>query len=262
MLHNPQGVERRVVNREKNLGVIPDMNEQINFAALREWFLTPQGCDVARACASELENAHLGNQGKYLLQLGDCGTNLWLDELNYRSKWLLHPNTLINKRHIIGNLNAMPFDRESIDCVIAPLTFEICGHEENPIDEIDRILKPLGHIIFFGINPWSWWGASLRWGRLSCFAHASAKFSSSLALKYAMTSRGYSQCWLSSFYYLPPIGSEFWLHKLEFLNQMSKMVWPYPAGFYCLILQKNDPCMTALPRTLRNDWHLVHMNST
>lgn len=238
------------------------MNEPRNFAALREWFLTPQGCDVARAFAAELENAHIGNQGKYLLQLGDCGTNPWLESLNYQSKWLLHPDDSHYKRSIISNLNTMPLERESIDCVVAPLSLEICGHEENPIDEIDRILKPMGHIIFFGVNPWSWWGASLRWGRLSCFAHVSARFSSSLSLKYAMTARGYSQSWFSSFYYLPPIGSDFWLHKLEFLNQMSKMVWPYPAGFYCLILQKYDPCMTALPRTLRNDWHLVHMNST
>lgn len=239
------------------------MNEQTSFAALREWFLTFQGCDVARACAAELRTAQINHQGKLLLQLGDCGTNIWLEDLHYPCKYVLSPDERSKYQHrIMSCVDALPIERESIDCVIAPFTLEVCSRDEHTLDEIDRILKPMGHLIFFGINPWSWWGASLHWGRLSCFAHATATFSASLSLKYAMIARGYNQCWLSSFYYLPPVGSEYWLHKLEFLNQMSKMVWPYPAGFYCLILQKYDPCMTALPRTLRNDWHLVHMNST
>jgi hypothetical protein len=77
-----------------------------------------------------------------------------------------------------------------------------------------------------------------------------------------MLARGYEQCWLSSFYYIPPVGSEYWLRKLGFLNQMSKMVSPYPPGFYCLILQKQDPCMTALSCTIRHEWQWAQMNGT
>ena len=238
------------------------MTAQTNFAALRNWFLTSQGRDVGKACATELKNAQIRHQGRYLVQLGDCGPNSWLEELNYQFKYILSPNISAYKRSILGQIENIPLERESVDCVVAPLSLELCHGHNNLLDEVDRILKPMGYVIFFGINPWSWWGTSLRWGQLSTFAHATAAFSASLALKYAMIARGFSQCWLSSFYYLPPIKSDFWLQKLEFLNQMGKMVWPYPAGFYCLILQKYEPCITALPCTLRNDWHLVHMNST
>ena len=234
------------------------MDEQKNFSALHGWFLTQQGRDVATAFANELYAAQLGDRGQCLLQLGNCGENAWLDGLPYRSKWIAHPGTLSDKSGVQSAMTAMPFDRESMDCIIAPLTIETCGYEKSPLNEIDRILKPMGYVVFFGINPWSFWGASLRWGRLSCFAHISSVFSSSLSLKHAMVSRGYSQCWLSSFYYLPPVGSEYWLRKLEFLNQMSKMIWPYPAGFYCLILQKHDPCMTRLSR-VRNELHLAQI---
>jgi hypothetical protein len=233
------------------------MDESQSFSALHEWFLTPQGRDLNGAFAAELRLAPIRLQGRYLLQLGHCGTNAWLDEMAYSSQWILSPEFLETKHSIISSLTAMPMERESMDCIIAPLTLEFCGQAKNPLDEIDRILKPMGYLIFFGINPWSFWGASLRWGRLSCFAHVSAAFSSSLSLKHAMVARGYTQCRLSSFYYLPPVGSEYWLRKLEFLNQMSKMVWPYPAGFYCLILQKQDPCITPL----RHEWHLAQMNS-
>lgn len=236
------------------------MDEQQSFAALHQWFLTPQGQDLARACAAELKTAQIGLQGKYLLQLGDCASNAWLKRLSYQSTWILSPDCSERSNRIVSSMHHMPLERESIDCIIAPLTLEICGQTGRLVDELDRILKPMGYLIFFGVNPWSFWGASLKWGRLSCFAQASAWLSSSLSLKHAMQARGYEQCWLSSFYYLPPIGSEYWLRKLEFLNQMSKMVWPYPAGFYCLILQKQDPCMT-ITSTGGHTWNLAEMNS-
>ncbi|HVT62817.1 MAG TPA: methyltransferase, partial [Legionellaceae bacterium] len=151
----------------------------------------------------------------------------------------------------------LPIDRESMDCIIAPLTMEAARRDKNPLDELDRVLRPMGYLIFLGINPWSFWGASLRWGRLSCFAHASARLSSSLSVKHAMVARGYRQCFLSSFYYIPPINNEYWIHKLEFLNQMGKMVWPYPAGFYCLIMQKQTHCMTTIGCEPRNEFYLA-----
>lgn len=232
------------------------MDEQQSFAALHAWFLTPQGQAVARAFVAELQSAHMMLKGKYLLQLGNCGSNPWLDGFAYQAKWVLSPESGFS---VAGSINALPLERESVDCIIAPLTLETCAHNKHPIDEMDRVLKPMGHMVFLGINPWSFWGASLRWGRLSCFAQVSAPFSSSLSLKHAMLARGYRQCWLSSFYYLPPIGSEFWLHKLEFLNQMSKMIWPYPAGFYCLIIQKHDPCMTPLRTATQGGFHLARV---
>ncbi len=238
------------------------MDELQSFAALDNWFLTPQGQDLACAFAAELQLAQMRRRGNYLLQLGNCGSNTWLDEMAYPSQWILGPELRDKKRSIISALTALPLERESMDCIIAPLTLETCGPQKSPLDEIDRVLKPMGYLVFFGINPWSFWGASVRWGRLSCFAHVAAAFSSSLSVKHDMLARGYEQCWLSSFYYIPPVGNEYWLRKLGFLNQMSKMVSPYPPGFYCLILQKQDPCMTALSCTIRHEWQLAQMNGT
>ncbi len=54
-----------------------------SFAALDEWFLTPQGQDLAGAFAAELRSAQMKRRGNYLLQLGNCGSNIWLDEMAY-----------------------------------------------------------------------------------------------------------------------------------------------------------------------------------
>lgn len=235
------------------------MDEQKSFAALHAWFLTQQGRDVGMAFANELRSGRFDDRGQKLLQLGQCGDNTWLHMLAFRDKWVLSPSLSTHTKGVVSSIGVLPFERESMDCIIAPLTLETYGCNKNPLDEIDRILKPMGYVIFMGINPWSFWGASLRWGHLSCFGHLSSAFSSSLSVKHAMVSRGYQQCSLSSFYYLPPVESEYWLRKLEFLNQMSKMVWSYPAGFYCLMLQKYDPCMTALSRPVSHDMRLVQI---
>ncbi len=47
----------------------------------------------------------------------------------------------------------LPFKRDSIDCILAPLTLQCFNLNKNPIDEIDRVLKPMGYLVIFGTNP-------------------------------------------------------------------------------------------------------------
>ena len=115
---------------------------------------------------------------------------------------------------------------------------EALGGGKNPIDEIDRVLKPMGYAILFGINPLSFWGGALAMQRLACFGPSKATLISSFALTRMMLHRGYRQCALTGFYYIPPVSNDYLIQKLAFLNEMGKMIWPFPAGFYCLIVQK------------------------
>ena len=223
------------------------LDEQANkYRSLDEWFLTPQGEHVAQAFAAELKQVSGAFSGLNLLQLGACGDNRWLSSLKYRNQWVASPCVIPNKASMVTSLNLLPIDRERIDCVIAPLTLEAFSGNKNPIDEIDRILKPMGYAIFFGINPISFWGASLHWGHLACFGSFSSTLTSALTVKRAMFSRGYRQCALTSFYYIPPVTREFLIQKLGFFNEMGKMLWPFPAAFYCLIVQKYQPCHPSL----------------
>lgn len=61
------------------------------------------------------------------------------------------------KSQIECALNQLPLDRNSIDCIIVPLTLETFGSSLSLIDEIDRVLSPMGFVILLGINPWSLW---------------------------------------------------------------------------------------------------------
>ncbi|WED44343.1 methyltransferase domain-containing protein [Legionella cardiaca] len=212
-------------------------DQKNRFQALKTWFSTDQGRHVGRAFTAELTHLSEFLYGETLLQLGDCGDNPWLQTLHYSHKWLATPYTQLSSS-VITAFNAMPLDRHSVDCIVAPLTMEAFTHKKNPIDEIDRILKPMGYIVFLGINPLSLWGLLMRFGWHTCFGTLPTHSMSVFFIKRAMLHRGYVQCSLSSFYFIPPIHKENLIHKLEFLNEVGKMMWPCPAGFYCLVVQK------------------------
>lgn len=217
------------------------LNEQdAKYRGLDDWFKTAQGTRVGKAFASELTAYSDVLHGDRLLQLGSCGDNVWLTALQYRCKWLVTPYDT-QKTSMVSAINGLPINRNSVDCVLAPLTLEAFGYDKNPMDEIDRVLKPMGYVIFFGINPWSFWGAALRFRLMHCFGNNVGKLTSSLSLAHEMSSRGYSQCALTSFYYIPPVTNKNLIRKLEFFNEMGKMIWPFPAGFYCFIAQKYQP---------------------
>ena len=215
------------------------LDDQKNkYRALDDWFKTPQGCFVQSAIAEKILSVQDKLPGTTLLQIGMCGKNTWLDSLSFRKKWLLTPCVDSLNTSLIAAPNHLPFDRNSMDCVIAPLLLEAFGRDKNPINEIDRILKPMGHIIFIGINPVSLWGLLLRLGYLDCFGGEKATLTSSLILKQTLLNRGYRQCLLETFYYIPPVKSAFLIESFMFLNEMGKMIAPNPAGLYCLIMQK------------------------
>ncbi|GGI75939.1 methyltransferase domain-containing protein [Legionella impletisoli] len=216
------------------------------YRSLDDWFETSQGERVAHAFAKELTKHQQYIYGKSLLQLGNCGDNIWLKSLHFYCKWITTPYLNIHRTSLLSSIQSLPFEKNSLDCLIAPFTFEVLTTDKNLIVEIDRILKPSGYVIFFGINPWSFWGASVKWGNIEYLGHAVKHLTSSFTVKRILLNLGYSQYLHHSFYYIPPVSKEKYLHKLEFFNEIGKMLWPFPAGFYCLILQKKEYALSGL----------------
>lgn len=223
--------------------VILIRDERSIYSALNDWFLTPQGCRIASSFTSELEPITAFLHGQRLLQLGSFGQNPWLSALPYTQKWLANPVANGKEITFLTSMSALPIDRQAIDCVVAPFSLVISRSTRNLINEVDRILAPMGYAIFLGINPYSFWGLILRLMPSHWFVRSRVNLCSSMALKRMLLNRGYTQCFLTNFYYIPPVNSEKLIHNLEFLNEMGKMMWPYPASFYCLIMQKYDPAL-------------------
>jgi hypothetical protein len=205
--------------------------------ALEHWFSTDMGAQIIQVFQSQIDSFQKKLNGNILLQLGSCAENPWLNAFRFQYKWILSPY-LTETTTLAASLHQFPLDRNSVDCVLAPLTMDMFSITKSPLDEIDRILKPMGHVIFVGINPFSVWGAWLKLSSESCFGKLHKWPPSVLSIKYAMLRRGYIQCYLSNFYYIPPVKEKKIIQKLEILNVIGRMISPMPAGFYCLVMQK------------------------
>ncbi|HAT8211317.1 TPA: methyltransferase domain-containing protein, partial [Legionella pneumophila] len=119
-----------------------------HYRTLYEWFQSPLGVFVAKEFTDQLEPVKKFLKGETLLQLGDCGTNPWLKLLDFKHKWVASPCSSVNKIHLECSLNQLPLNRDTLDCILVPLTLEPFGNNFSLIDEIDRILKPMGFLIF------------------------------------------------------------------------------------------------------------------
>ncbi|MBI2786385.1 MAG: methyltransferase domain-containing protein [Legionella longbeachae] len=208
------------------------------YCALNKWFKSPLGLFAAHEFLVNLESNAGYSSGDTLLQLGNCGDNLWLKKFNYSRKWIASPFSKANHIHIECALNLLPLDRNSVDCIIAPLTLEPFGNSFSLFDEIDRVLTPMGFVIFLSINPWSLWGGAMKAGVLHCYSNQKIKMRTPFSLNRVFLQRGYRQYSLSNFCYIPPVNNTTLIKKFTFLDEIGKMLWPFPSGFYCYIAQK------------------------
>lgn len=215
------------------------------YSALNEWFSSPLGMYVAKEFTHEIDAVSHLLKGNTLLQLGTCGDNLWLNSLSFKSKWLSFPKAT-SQVNLACSFNQIPISRDSVDCIVVPLGLEPYNNSLSLIDELDRILKPMGCVIFLSLNPWSLWGAALKSRLFNCFADTTIKMRSPYDLNRVLLQRGYRQCSLTYFGYLPPINNQKAIKKLAVLNEIGKMIWPFPAGFYCYIAQKYEEINPAL----------------
>ncbi|RUR12206.1 methyltransferase domain-containing protein [Legionella sp. km772] len=227
------------------------------FTSLNKWFQNSLGLSVAEEFKKQLEPVLDYLKGDTLLQLGHYTHNLWLDDLQFNKKWLASPFYAKEDNLLVCSLNHIPLQRNSLDCVVAPLAIEPFDDSVNLIDEIDRILKPMGYVVFFSLNPWSLWGGAIKSGVVNCYSEKQIKMQTAFHLNRLFIQRGYRQCSLNNFYYIPPVNNSTLIKKLSFCNEIGKMLWPFPSGFYCYIAQKyeaispslvTDAVMEALPK--------------
>ncbi len=208
------------------------------YRALDDWFKTPQGHYLGEAFALQISQFTEHLHHDVLLQLGLCGQNAWLSGDTFRHAWTCTPCLDAPDATFIASPCRIPLLRNSIDVVIVPMMLEVFGQYKSPLDEIDRVLNPMGHVIFLGINPVSLWGAALLGRRLSALGQARMTPHSPLVLKRAFLNRGYQQRRFEAFHYGVPVQSEKWIKRGLFFDEMGKIMPIFPAGFYCMVMQK------------------------
>jgi len=219
---------------------------------LNKWFARPQGKHVLQTFGQELKSMDRFLYGTHMLELGLCDQFTCREFLRFPCAWVVSSSADNHQCNFIASHQALPLANSSVDCILAPFSLELCPQKKMLLDEIDRVLKPMGHVIFFGVNPWSLWGGALRISGAKFDDGTTVKACSSMYIQHHMLALSYEQIELNNCYFIPPLcfispkKEEKWMHRLEFLNEMGKMLWPCPAGFYCLVMQKYSACITPL----------------
>ena len=208
------------------------------YRILNEWFQSPLGNAVAFEFNKVLSLVAQDIKGETLLQIGNCGDNPWLKMLHFTHCWTASPIAVASTNRIETRLQHLPFQRNSLDCVLAPLSIEPFGNNFSLLDEIDRVLKPMGHLIILNTNPWSIWGVAAKCGLVGCYDESKIKLITPLHLNRIFTQRGYKQCTLKHFGYFPPANNKSCISTFPFFNEVGKMLWPFPSNFYCYVAQK------------------------
>jgi hypothetical protein len=228
-------LERMMEHQESGLSI---QEQSKRFAHLDKWFSSSHGKYVAKAIAEELSHVKDFLSGERLIQLGGSVDKTWLSELRFQHQSFVTPQIKSTAQSFASSMNQLPIDRECIDCIIAPFLIDGFVSKESVIDELDRILKPMGYIVFFGVNPISLWGLWLKFSGHNFFGPLKGFPKSVIALKCMMLQRGYSQSYCSEFYFIPPVRQKSTIKAFSFLNQVGKMISPTPSAFYCLVMQK------------------------
>lgn len=237
------------------------INQQLLMCqSLDQWFSSPQGVWVSHAFIEVLAPFLSLFRGDLLLQTGPCGTNPWLSRFYCQHQYIATPCFTRQPNHLITSLNHLPLPQDSVDCLLVPFTLETCKQRDTFIDELDRVLKPGGYLIILGINPLSLWGAAAKTGGLSGISANSLHLHYSFSINRACLARGYQQIDMVDFGHIPPVRSKKWIDNLSFMNEIGKMLWPFPAGFYCYIAQKIEvsylqPIKLDNPVLGKTDWH-------
>lgn len=126
-----------------------------------QWVNQKPGQQVLQAEKALLDSFLAGIYGKHALLLGVPQQASLLESLASPCHLLLTPLLYRQQGELKGvesSLNELPILSGSVDLVILPHTLELVDNPRQVLSEACRIVKPEGHIILLGFNPYSLWG--------------------------------------------------------------------------------------------------------
>jgi hypothetical protein len=215
------------------------------FKQFEQWFKTKGGQRLEQELSECLEQIPQIMRGDSLLQIANCGDNTWLKQMRYQDHWLLSPNLGVST-DLVSFPEALPFAKESLDCIFAPFLFDVM--QSDPlilVSELDRVLKSMGYMVILGMNPTGLWRVNRFFSMRKEQWYQQPTDFSYWKIKALFKNLGYEQIHAQFFYYIPPIQSKTWINYFDIINRISRFIAFYPPAFFLLTLQKKQASLIA-----------------
>ena len=122
------------------------------------WLETGTGTNLLREESRQIAGAFENIFGDQFLQIG-----AWGDPVLFRRYARTRRYAVVAAKRGPGvDFVSVPEDlavaTDSIDAVFLPHVLETTEDPHAVLREVDRILRPDGHVVVAGFNPWGWWG--------------------------------------------------------------------------------------------------------
>lgn len=139
---------------------------------------------------------------------------------------------------LLASFEHLPLASQSIDLALMPHVLEFSANPHQVLRDVERVLMPEGHVIITGFNPLSWWGVGHLLKRRCGDYPWSGNFiglprvKDWLALLGLEVVAGRLSC------YAPPMQSQQWLERFQFMEAAGDRWWPLGGGVYFLLAKK------------------------
>lgn len=137
-----------------------------------------------------------------------------------------------------ADLNHLPIASQSVDLVLMPHVLEFSSTPHQLLREVERVLIPEGHVIISGFNPLSLWGARRLFGGEHPDYPWRGKFLALPRLKDWLALLGLEVIGGKLACYIPPVPTQKWIDRLQFMEAAGDRWWPLGGGIYFLLAQK------------------------
>lgn len=122
------------------------------------WLETAAGRRLLAAEAQQVAQALDSIFGDHCLQVGRWGpAQLFTRHARTRRSAILAPEASPGVG-LVGELDCLPIASDSIDAVLLPHVLETAADPHALLREVDRVLRPDGHLVVLGFNPLGLWG--------------------------------------------------------------------------------------------------------
>ena len=146
------------------------------------------------------------------------------------------------------DFDALPFDSQSLDLVVLPHALELARDPHLTLREVERVLMPEGRVVIIGFNPASLWGLRQQGSNARRYLGLGPAHSRFLPHDGELIAYRRLRDWLRllSFEvetgrfgcYRPPITSEKWLSRFEWMEPAGDRWWPVLGAVYALTAVK------------------------
>lgn len=146
------------MGRRKPTGACRSAAAGVRMIQTSGWLNTLTGRNLLREEVRQVRRALDAIFGDQFVQLGS-----WGDPALFRRLARTRRAAVFTTRRGQGGDAVMAPDclaiaSESVDAVLLPHTLELADDPHSVLREVDRILRPHGHLVVLGFNPAGWWG--------------------------------------------------------------------------------------------------------